>query len=95
MELLYEGKSKRMFEIEDPFVLKVEYKDEVTTADGRKRGEAPGKGRLSNIITSEMFDRLESSRWKWLCAILLPATLQKDWDSKKAGSSHRRCSKFI
>ena len=59
MELLYDGKSKRMFEIEDPFVLKVEYKDEVTTADGRKRGEAPGKGRLSNIITSEMFDRLE------------------------------------
>ena len=59
MELLYEGKSKRMFEIEDPFVLKVEYKDEVTAADGRKREAAPGKGRLSNIITSEMFERLE------------------------------------
>lgn len=60
MELLYEGKSKRMFEIEDPFVLKVEYKDEVTAADGRKREKAPGKGRLSNIITSEMFEKLEA-----------------------------------
>lgn len=49
-----------MFEIEDPFVLKVEYKDEVTAADGRKREKAPGKGRLSNIITSEMFEKLEA-----------------------------------
>lgn len=61
MTLLYEGKAKRMFETDDPFILKVEYKDEVTAGNGQKHDFAPGKGRLNNLITSEMFERLEDA----------------------------------
>lgn len=61
MELLYDGKAKRMFETDDPFILKVEYKDEVTAGNGQKHDFAPGKGQLNNLITSEIFSRLESA----------------------------------
>lgn len=59
--LLYEGKSKRMYETGDPFVLKVEYKDEVTAKNGSRHDFAPGKGRLNNLITSNIFERLEAA----------------------------------
>lgn len=61
MTLLYEGKAKRMFETGDPFVLEVEYKDEVTAGNGLRHDFAPGKGRLINLITSDIFGRLEDA----------------------------------
>lgn len=61
MTLLYEGKAKRMFETGDPFVLEIEYKDEVTARNGSRHDHAPGKGRLNNLITSDIFERLEDA----------------------------------
>lgn len=61
MTLLYEGKAKRMYVTDDPFVLEIEYKDEVTARNGSRHDFAPGKGRLNNIITSDIFERLEAA----------------------------------
>jgi phosphoribosylaminoimidazole-succinocarboxamide synthase len=59
MSVLYEGKAKRVLTTEDPFVLEIEYKDEVTAGNGQKHDFLPGKGRLNNLISSEIFQRLE------------------------------------
>ncbi|MGV3187131.1 phosphoribosylaminoimidazolesuccinocarboxamide synthase [Staphylococcus chromogenes] len=54
--LVYEGKAKRVFETEEPGVLLIEYKDEVTAGNGAKKDQMTGKGRLNNRITSEIFE---------------------------------------
>lgn len=60
MAVLYEGKAKRVKTTEDPFILEIEYKDEVTAGNGAKHDFLPGKGRLNNLISSEIFMRLEN-----------------------------------
>ncbi|MCY1603439.1 phosphoribosylaminoimidazolesuccinocarboxamide synthase [Staphylococcus pettenkoferi] len=59
MSLLYEGKAKRIFTTEQDDVLRVEYKDEVTAGNGAKKDHLEGKGRLNNLITSEIFQYLK------------------------------------
>ncbi|MEB8067594.1 phosphoribosylaminoimidazolesuccinocarboxamide synthase [Mammaliicoccus fleurettii] len=59
MSLLYEGKAKRVFNIEQEGVLRIEYKDEVTAGNGAKKDEMIGKGRLNNLITSKIFGILK------------------------------------
>ncbi len=56
--LLYEGKSKRVYDAGDGLAV-MEFKDEVTAFNGRYRDEAPGKGELSAALTSRMFEVLE------------------------------------
>ncbi|WP_018664450.1 phosphoribosylaminoimidazolesuccinocarboxamide synthase [Heyndrickxia acidiproducens] len=56
--LVYEGKAKRLYETEDPNVLRVEYKDSATAFNGVKKAEIAGKGHLNNEITSLIFKRL-------------------------------------
>ncbi|NWN94301.1 MAG: phosphoribosylaminoimidazolesuccinocarboxamide synthase [Bacillus sp. (in: Bacteria)] len=56
--LVYEGKAKRLFETEDPDVLRVEYKDSATAFNGVKKAEIEGKGQLNNEISSLIFKRL-------------------------------------
>ena len=72
MSLLYEGKAKRIFSTEQPGVLRVEYKDEVTAGNGAKKDYIEGKGRLNNQITSRIFNfikarGIESSSEKYRC----------------------------
>ncbi|MEM0276050.1 phosphoribosylaminoimidazolesuccinocarboxamide synthase [Pyrobaculum sp.] len=45
MELVYEGKAKRMYKSSGLYVM--EFKDEVTAGDGAVRATAPGKGALA------------------------------------------------
>ncbi|GER68021.1 phosphoribosylaminoimidazole-succinocarboxamide synthase [Weizmannia acidilactici] len=57
--LVYEGKAKRLYETENPDVLRVEYKDSATAFNGVKKAEIEGKGQLNNEISSLIFQRLE------------------------------------
>ncbi|WP_411844413.1 phosphoribosylaminoimidazolesuccinocarboxamide synthase [Salinicoccus sp. HZC-1] len=61
MMLLYEGKAKRVFKTEDPEVLRIEYKDEVTAGNGAKHDFMEGKGRLNNLISSDIFKYLRNN----------------------------------
>ncbi|WP_019721629.1 phosphoribosylaminoimidazolesuccinocarboxamide synthase [Heyndrickxia coagulans] len=56
--LVYEGKAKRLYETEDPDVLRVEYKDSATAFNGVKKAEIEGKGKLNNEISSLIFKQL-------------------------------------
>lgn len=62
-DLLYEGKSKRVY-INDEKTLLLEFKDEVTALDGAKVDKAPGKGILNAAISSYFFRVLEVSNVK-------------------------------
>jgi phosphoribosylaminoimidazole-succinocarboxamide synthase len=53
--LLYEGKAKRLYSTDNPGIVVVEYKDSFTAFNGEKRAEMSGKGRLNNLISSEIF----------------------------------------
>lgn len=58
-ELLYEGKAKKMFTTDDPFVLRVEYKNDATAFNGQKKAKFEGKGRLNNAICTKIFHVLQ------------------------------------
>jgi phosphoribosylaminoimidazole-succinocarboxamide synthase len=57
---IYEGKAKKLFSTEDPDKTIIEYKDSFTAFNGEKRAEMSGKGRLNNLISSEIFGYLSS-----------------------------------
>lgn len=57
-EMLYEGKAKKMFLTSDPDVIWIEYKDDATAFDGKKKGTIVGKGHLNNEISSIFFSML-------------------------------------
>ncbi|HET7522340.1 MAG TPA: phosphoribosylaminoimidazolesuccinocarboxamide synthase, partial [Bacillales bacterium] len=59
--LLYEGKAKRVYETDDPNVVRVEYKDEATAFNAEKKAEIVGKGRLNNTITAIIFEKLHKA----------------------------------
>jgi phosphoribosylaminoimidazole-succinocarboxamide synthase len=52
---IYEGKAKKLFNTDDPGKTIIEYKDSFTAFNGVKRAEMSGKGRLNNLISSEIF----------------------------------------
>ncbi|ACB40823.1 phosphoribosylaminoimidazolesuccinocarboxamide synthase [Pyrobaculum neutrophilum] len=53
MELVYEGKAKRVYAEGD--ILLLEFKDELTAFDGAKRDSAPGKGALAASLSALLF----------------------------------------
>ena len=57
-ELLYEGKAKKVYTTEDENLYIVDYKDDATAFNGKKKGTIAGKGvinnRMSNHLMSEM-----------------------------------------
>ncbi|MDD9149720.1 MULTISPECIES: phosphoribosylaminoimidazolesuccinocarboxamide synthase [unclassified Sporolactobacillus] len=59
-QLLYEGKAKKMFTTDDPNVLRVEYKNDATAFNGKKKAVFPGKGRLNNAICTRIFHVLQA-----------------------------------
>jgi len=59
LEQLYEGKAKRVFKTEDPDVVIVDYKDDATAFDGKKKGTIAGKGVINNRMTNYIFRVLE------------------------------------
>ncbi|MGE4527359.1 MAG: phosphoribosylaminoimidazolesuccinocarboxamide synthase, partial [Rhodospirillaceae bacterium] len=56
---LYEGKAKILYEGPEPGTLVQYFKDDATTAGGKKRGTVTGKGVLNNRISEYLMMRLE------------------------------------
>lgn len=61
LELLYEGKAKKVYMTDEENVLWIEYKDSATAFNGEKKATIAGKGRLNNEITSLLFSKLHSA----------------------------------
>ena len=59
LEMLYEGKAKKVFktDVEDVFI--VDYKDDATAFNGEKKGTIVGKGVVNNRMTNHIFKMLE------------------------------------
>lgn len=59
LDMLYEGKAKKVFctDVED--VLIVDYKDDATAFNGEKKGTITGKGVINNKMTNYLFQKLE------------------------------------
>ena len=57
--LRYEGKAKRMFETDDPDLLIIDYKDDITACDGKKKGIIKDKGIVNNRMTNYMLRIIE------------------------------------
>ena len=58
--LLYEGKAKKVWSTDDPDVLVVEYKDDATAFNGKKRGTIAGKGVINNRMSNHLMKLLET-----------------------------------
>lgn len=56
--MIYEGKAKRVYQTDDQDLLIIEYKDEATAFDGKKRGIIANKGILNNKISAIFFELL-------------------------------------
>ncbi len=59
LEMLYEGKAKKVYKTEDPKHYVVEYKDDATAFNGVKKGQIVGKGVVNNKMSSIIFKMLE------------------------------------
>ncbi len=58
LELLYEGKAKKVYKTDDPTLAWLEYKDDATAFNGEKKGTIMGKGELNNKISAIFFEFL-------------------------------------
>ena len=56
--LLYSGKAKDLFTTEDENVIIAQYKDQATMLNGARKETVSGKGRLNNLISSFIFEKL-------------------------------------
>ena len=61
LEMLYEGKAKKVYQTEDPNLYIVEYKDDATAFNGEKKGSIAGKGVINNKMTNIVFQYLEKN----------------------------------
>lgn len=59
LEMLYEGKAKKVFKTEDEKRYIVEYKDDATAFNGEKKGTIVGKGVVNNKMSALLFKMLE------------------------------------
>ena len=59
MEMLYEGKAKKVYATENENLVIVDYKDDATAFNGEKKGTIAGKGVVNNIMSNHMFQLLE------------------------------------
>jgi len=61
LEMIYEGKAKRVYRTDSEDYLVIEYKDDATAFDGKKRGVIQNKGMLNNKISATFFQLLEEN----------------------------------
>ena len=59
LEMLYEGKAKKIYATEKADEVIVYYKDDATAFNGEKKGQIEDKGVMNNSITSVIFEMLE------------------------------------
>jgi phosphoribosylaminoimidazole-succinocarboxamide synthase len=58
LDMLYEGKAKRVYRTEDKDLYIVEFKDDATAFNGLKKGSILNKGTVNNSISSVLFEYL-------------------------------------
>ena len=56
--LLYTGKAKQMYATDDPEILWVDYMDQATALNGKKKVQIQGKGELNRQISTLLFEEL-------------------------------------
>ena len=61
VDLLYEGKAKKVFATDDPNMVIVSYKDDATAFNGQKKGTIDGKGSINNQMSNLLFELLEKN----------------------------------
>jgi phosphoribosylaminoimidazole-succinocarboxamide synthase len=61
LEMIYEGKAKKVFRTDDPALLIVDYKDDATAFNGEKRGTIIGKGVINNRMTNHFMRLLNAT----------------------------------
>lgn len=59
LDMLYEGKAKKVFKTDVDNVYIVDYKDDATAFNGQKKGTIVGKGVVNNRMSNFMFQMLE------------------------------------
>ncbi len=59
MEMVYEGKAKKVFKTKDPMKYFIQYKDDATAFNGEKKGTIIGKGLVNNKMSALLFKVLE------------------------------------
>lgn len=58
INLIYEGKAKKIYTTEEEDKLIIEFKDSATAFDGLKKAEIQGKGEANCLISSKIFELL-------------------------------------
>ena len=61
LELIYEGKAKKIFSHEDSEKVIIEFKDDATAFNALKKDKFKGKGELNCLITAKIFEFLNKS----------------------------------
>lgn len=61
LEMLYEGKAKRVYTTDVEGVYIVDYKDDATAFNGLKKGTIVGKGVVNNKMSNHLFEILEKA----------------------------------
>ena len=59
LDMLYEGKAKKVYKTDVENVYIVDYKDDATAFNGLKKGTIVGKGVVNNLMSNFMFKMLE------------------------------------
>lgn len=59
LDLIYEGKAKKVYTTEDAALCIFEYKDDATAFNGKKKGSFDGKGVINNQMANFIFRLLE------------------------------------
>lgn len=60
LEMLYEGKAKKVFKTDNASEYIVEYKDDATAFNGVKKGSISEKGKINNQMSAILFEALEA-----------------------------------
>lgn len=58
-EMLYEGKAKKVYKTDDDNLYIVDYKDDATAFNGKKKGQIDGKGVVNNRMSNFMMQIME------------------------------------
>ena len=61
LEMMYEGKAKKIYATDKADEVIVYYKDDATAFNGEKKGQIEDKGTLNNAITAMIFDMLNKN----------------------------------
>ena len=59
LEMMYEGKAKKVWATDDPEIVIVDYKDDATAFNGLKKGTIAGKGVVNNKMSNYLMQILE------------------------------------